>query len=137
MTCSSSSYVLVIWLPVIDQTVIPLQLIREAARFTGGPPAKLPRSDGDGTSSSESEEEENSDSEDDGGYLLEAITRLRELSFLSTREPGASASLHAYEMHKLVQEAARYRLEKGKAAYFVQAAFEVVDNLFPDSRREN
>ncbi|KAK8031893.1 hypothetical protein PG990_001627 [Apiospora arundinis] len=117
---------------------IPLQLVREAARLTEITPIELPRSGGDGTSSSESEEEEEdsgSDSDDDG-HILEAITRLREFSFLSIREPGAGTSQRAYEMHKLVQEAARYRLEKDQAAYFAQAAFEVVDNLFPDSRRE-
>ncbi|KAK8016038.1 hypothetical protein PG991_008926 [Apiospora marii] len=114
---------------------IPLQLIREAARLTEMP-VELLRSGGDSTRSSESEEEEDGDSDSDGDdYILESTIRLRDFSFLSIREPGAGAS-RAYEMHKLVQEAARYRLEKDKAAYFARAAFKVVDNLFPDSRRE-
>lgn len=84
-----------------------------------------------------SEEEEHSDSDSDNdGHILEAITRFREFLFLGIREPGANASRCAYEMHKLVQKAARYNLEKGKAAYFAQAAFEVVDNIFLDSWRE-
>ncbi|KAK8028999.1 hypothetical protein PG991_006055 [Apiospora marii] len=124
-------------LAYLDNQQMPLHLIREAARLAERTPVKLTRSGGDGTRSSESEEEEDGDSDSDGNdYILEAITRLREFSFLSIRELGASASQRAYEMHKLVQEAARYRLEKGKAAYFARAAFEVVDNLFPDSRRE-
>ncbi|KAK8036900.1 hypothetical protein PG991_001214 [Apiospora marii] len=128
-------------LAYLDNQQIPLHLIREGARLAERTPVKLTRSGGDGTRSSESEEEEDGDSDSDSDsdgddYILEAITRLREFSFLSIRELGASASQRAYEMHKLVQEAARYRLEKGKAAYFARAAFKVVDNLFPDSRRE-
>ncbi|KAK8139977.1 hypothetical protein PG984_000043 [Apiospora sp. TS-2023a] len=123
-------------LAYLDNQQIPLQLIREAARLTETP-VELIRSGGDGTRSSVSEEEEDGDNDSDGDdYILEAITRLREFSFLSRRELGASASQPAYEMHKLVQEASRYRLEKDKAAYFARAAFMVVDNLFPDSRRE-
>ncbi|KAK8093156.1 uncharacterized protein PG998_014557 [Apiospora kogelbergensis] len=41
---------------------IPLKLIRDAARLTGGQPGELPQSGGDGgTSSSESEKEEDGD----------------------------------------------------------------------------
>ncbi|KAK7954430.1 hypothetical protein PG988_015124 [Apiospora saccharicola] len=83
---------------------IPLHLIREAARLAEGTPVKLKRSGGDGTRSSESEEEEDGDSDSDSDgddYILEAITRLREFSFLSIREPGAGAS-RVYEMYKLV-----------------------------------
>ncbi|EJT68821.1 hypothetical protein, variant [Gaeumannomyces tritici R3-111a-1] len=63
-----------------------------------------------------------------------AITRLREFSFLSLR---ASDWGRAYEMHKLVQEAARYRLRaKEDETFFAKAALRIADDLFPERRRE-
>ncbi|KAK7211884.1 hypothetical protein V2G26_019062 [Clonostachys chloroleuca] len=74
--------------------------------------------------------------------------RLKEFSFLSLRwkEDGG----RSYEMHKLVQEAIRYRLRgpidrvlgeiadresrRGNSeAYYSSIAFHIVDNLFPVS----
>ncbi|CAG1965819.1 unnamed protein product, partial [Fusarium graminearum] len=78
--------------------------------------------------------------------LLEAITRLREFSFLSLTDDGGQK----YEMHKLVQEAIRYglrvrgsvvlavgnalRVNKGPKEdeeYYCGKALQVVDDLFP------
>ncbi|KAI0441353.1 hypothetical protein F4803DRAFT_523870 [Xylaria telfairii] len=64
---------------------------------------------------------------------IEAIvTRLCDFSFLAARTSGPAV----YDMHKLIQEAARYRLHKGRdevksESYFAKAAFEIVERLFP------
>ncbi|KAK8029422.1 hypothetical protein PG993_010713 [Apiospora rasikravindrae] len=122
-------------LAYLDNQHISLQLIREAARFIKGKRVELPRRDEGTISASESEEDEDSDGEDDED-LLEAVTRLRELSFLNARQLGNGSSKRAYEMHKLVQEAARYRLQKSEATSFARAAFDVADSLFPVSQQE-
>ncbi|KLU92790.1 hypothetical protein MAPG_11775 [Magnaporthiopsis poae ATCC 64411] len=84
------------------------------------------------TSSGQREDQQSSDSEDEDA--IDAITRLREFSFLSLR---ASDSGRAYEMHKLVQEAARYRLRaKEDEKFFAKAALRIADDLFPERRRE-
>ncbi|WAO94549.1 NB-ARC domain-containing protein [Fusarium falciforme] len=85
--------------------------------------------------------------------VLEAVTRLKEFSFLSLRQMEDGE--RSYEMHKLVQEAVRYGLgvrgpmettmgkapwvesgpsepEKGEA-YYSGMALQVVDGLFPIS----
>jgi len=114
-----------------DNQHISRKLIQKASKNRHQLDTQLQRRGGNSCSSSGAEDSGGNDES-----VADAITRLREFSFLSIRELGASASQHAYEMHKLVQEAARYRLEKDKAAYFAWAAFKVVDNLFPDSQRE-
>ncbi|KAL8281687.1 hypothetical protein RB600_005226 [Gaeumannomyces tritici] len=84
------------------------------------------------TSSGWRKDQQLSDSEDEDA--IEAITRLREFSFLSLR---ASDWGRAYEMHKLVQEAARYRLRAKKdETFFAKAALRIADDLFPENRRE-
>ncbi|KAL8396664.1 hypothetical protein RB594_003650 [Gaeumannomyces avenae] len=76
--------------------------------------------------------EQSSDSEDEDA--MDAITRLREFSFLSLR---ASDWGRAYDMHKLVQEAARFRLRaKEDETYFAKAALRIATDLFPKRRRE-
>jgi tetratricopeptide (TPR) repeat protein len=83
--------------------------------------------------------------------VLEAITRLKEFSFLGLRR--TEDSRRSYEMHKLVQEAVRYGLgvrglmetTAGKApgavnepenseAYYSGIALQIVDGLFPPSQ---
>ncbi|SCO84731.1 uncharacterized protein FRV6_08858 [Fusarium oxysporum] len=80
--------------------------------------------------------------------VLEAVTRLKEFSFLSLRRIEDCKQI--YEMHKLVQEAIRYGLRMrgpakgalGKAlavesglkngeAYYSGIALQIVDSLFP------
>ena len=61
-----------------------------------------------------------------------AAARLREFSFFSVRADGRT-----YDMHKLVQEAARYSLRgTTDEAFFSRAALRVMADLFPDRRRE-
>jgi tetratricopeptide (TPR) repeat protein len=63
---------------------------------------------------------------------LMAATRLREFSIFSVRADGRT-----YDMHKLVQEAARYSLSKStNEARFAKAALRVMVDLFPIPRRE-
>ncbi|KAK7979620.1 hypothetical protein PG989_012077 [Apiospora arundinis] len=65
-----------------------------------------------------------------------AITRLEQHSFLHSLIGDGSAQTRAYEMHKLLQEAARYHLrsigrDQSKDLYFARAAFEATNKLFP------
>ncbi|EJT68929.1 hypothetical protein, variant [Gaeumannomyces tritici R3-111a-1] len=99
---------------------IPEQMMKKAAKHFESRRAQL------------SDNEDESDSEDEDA--IDAITRLREFSFLSLR---ASDWGRAYEMHKLVQEAARYRLRaKEDETLFAKAALRIADNLFPERQRE-
>ncbi|KAJ6189139.1 hypothetical protein N7519_004047 [Penicillium mononematosum] len=69
--------------------------------------------------------------------VMKAITRLREFSFLGVREEKGLGQ--QYEIHKLVQEATRYGLRVRStedAAYFSDAALQIVTKLFPKSERE-
>ncbi|KAH7147275.1 hypothetical protein DER46DRAFT_615113 [Fusarium sp. MPI-SDFR-AT-0072] len=82
--------------------------------------------------------------------VLEAITRLKEFSFLSLRQTERGE--RRYEMHKLVQEALRYGLRvrrtietilgealsiknesENSEAYYASTALQIVDGLFPPS----
>ncbi|CAG8016353.1 unnamed protein product [Penicillium nalgiovense] len=70
--------------------------------------------------------------------VMEAITRLREFSFLSVREEEGCEQ--QYEIHKLVQEATRYGLRVRStedAAYFSNAALQIVTRLFPRSEPDS
>ncbi|KAJ4006998.1 hypothetical protein NW761_015248 [Fusarium oxysporum] len=82
--------------------------------------------------------------------VLEAITRLKEFSFLSLRQTEQGE--RRYEMHKLVQEALRYGLRvrgtiekilgetlstenesENSEAYYAGTTLQIVDGLFPPS----
>ncbi|SPO01800.1 uncharacterized protein DNG_04473 [Cephalotrichum gorgonifer] len=90
--------------------------------------------------------------------VREAITRLKEFSFLRQRTPEGGGQ--SYEMHKLVQEATRYGLSaRGSkyrvhfsrsskygvyfsrtskyGAYFSTAALRIIAELFPERKIEN
>ncbi|RYP02565.1 hypothetical protein DL765_010728 [Monosporascus sp. GIB2] len=84
---------------------------------------------------------------DDGGkegdpgenknQVIEAVTRLKEFSFLGMRKEGKD--VRSYEMHKLVQEATRYGLNMRspeKEVYFSNAALQIMVRLFPERKRE-
>ncbi|KAK3305293.1 uncharacterized protein B0T15DRAFT_574665 [Chaetomium strumarium] len=79
-----------------------------------------------------------SDSEDDDDEVLHAAIRLQEFSFLHLRTSEGMSQ--AYEMHKLVQEAAQYALSRRDRrkdeASFSKLALRVVVDLFPERRRE-
>ncbi|KAL8398599.1 hypothetical protein RB596_005941 [Gaeumannomyces avenae] len=107
-------------LAFLDNQNIPKQMMKKAAKHFESRRAQS------------SDSEDDSDSEDEDA--IKAITRLREFSFLSLR---ASDWDRAYEMHKLVQEAARYRLRAKKdETFFAKAALRIADDLFPERRRE-
>ncbi|TQN66849.1 hypothetical protein CSHISOI_08581 [Colletotrichum shisoi] len=81
-------------------------------------------------------DEDTSDSDD---ATEDAVTRLREFSFLhmTTRPDGRQV----YDMHKLVQEATLYShgVEKNSStsACHSQMAISILTNLFPEPKREN
>ncbi|KAH6871130.1 hypothetical protein B0T10DRAFT_500781 [Thelonectria olida] len=72
-----------------------------------------------------------------GNEATNAVTRLKEFSFVGIRRTESSQS---YEMHKLVQEAIRYglryRRERADGAYFSKIASQIVIELFPKRNRE-
>jgi hypothetical protein len=111
---SSMAYKILHTQAFLDNENIPFELVQRAATFGSG--------DGD---------EHGNDDRDDEEVLM-AAARLREFSFFSVRADGRT-----YDMHKLVQEAARYSLRgKTEEASFSRAALRVMADLFPDRRRE-
>ena len=77
------------------------------------------------------------ESREDEDKVVEAVTRLREFSFLSLRRREGGA--RSYEMHKLVQEAMRYRLDMTDpegGGYFANAALQIMAGLFPERKRD-
>jgi tetratricopeptide (TPR) repeat protein len=81
---------------------------------------------------------EEGDPGEDEDRVVEAVTRLKEFSFLGMRTEGRKT--RSYEMHKLVQEATRYGLrvrDSGDEAYFSSAALQIMAKLFPERMREN
>ncbi|KAI1130080.1 TPR-like protein [Nemania abortiva] len=139
-------------LAFVDNQNIPFDLIREAVRLDKEAATPLDQlsdndtesdsdesgyddesSDGDeGSDGDESEESEDDDFDD----IMEVATRLCEFSFLSIRASNQSSQKKAYDMHKLVQDAARYRLQRGGdgakgETYFAKAAFRIISGLFP------
>ncbi|GAP82799.2 putative N-terminal acetyltransferase auxiliary subunit [Rosellinia necatrix] len=69
---------------------------------------------------------------------IEIVTRLCEFSFLSIRPSSQGDRTPIYDMHKLVQEDARYRLQTRQdkiktEAYFAKKASQVIVDLFPKS----
>ncbi|EJT68903.1 hypothetical protein GGTG_13566 [Gaeumannomyces tritici R3-111a-1] len=107
-------------LAFLDNQNIPEQMVKKAAKHFESRRAQS------------SDSEDDSDSEDENA--INAITRLRQFSFLNLRAPDWG---RAYEMHKLVQEAARYRLRaKEDETLFAKAALRIANDLFPERRRE-
>ncbi|GAB1317573.1 Violaceus kinesin [Madurella fahalii] len=69
--------------------------------------------------------------------VVEAVTRLKEFSFLGMCKDRGN--MRSYEMHKLVQEATRYGLSVGNfedESYFSNAALQIIAKLFPQPKRE-
>ncbi|KAH6842448.1 hypothetical protein B0I37DRAFT_329709 [Chaetomium sp. MPI-CAGE-AT-0009] len=105
----------------ISNQDIPFEILKAAGLY-----------DDKGDQAEETEEEGNED------RVLEAVTRLKEFSFLGMRREGRGE--RSYEMHKLVQEATRYglsvRREPEDEAYFSNAALRIMEKLFPTSSPE-
>jgi hypothetical protein len=89
----------------VNNQDIPFEIIAAAGLY-----------DDKGDEGDEGEEGENKD------RVVEAVTRLKEFSFLGIRREGRD--IRSYEMHKLVQEATRYGLSMRNSddeAYFSNA----------------
>ncbi|KAL0939737.1 kinesin light chain [Colletotrichum truncatum] len=82
--------------------------------------------------------ESETDSDDNNDAFTDALTRLREFSFLSPQKQGSELAEKTYKMHKLVQDAARYSMnQKGRlheAARYAKEALNLVLFLFPPSQ---
>jgi tetratricopeptide (TPR) repeat protein len=102
---------------------IPFELIKAAVRSNGD------QEDDKNEYNDDVDTESNEIVDDDD--VVEAATRLKEFSFLRFR--NSKSGLRSYEMHKLVQEATRYALEKIESEIFSKSALEIMLKLFPTS----
>ncbi|KAI0405286.1 P-loop containing nucleoside triphosphate hydrolase protein [Xylaria palmicola] len=122
-------------LAFVDNQNIPFELVREAVRL----PSRCDNVDEECDAGEEYDTDEELDTNEDSTDehdIGEIITRLCEFSFLSIRPSPSGGRETSYDMHKLVQEAARYRLQKDKSdtknqAYFAKMAFWITNHLFP------
>ncbi|KAK2009593.1 kinesin light chain [Colletotrichum eremochloae] len=126
-----TAYRILLTLAYVHNQNIPDSLIRAAARQSIEEDMRNPRIT---HSSTESENE----SDDDDEAVETAVARLREFSFLSVRKDQSVG--RTYDMHELVQDAARYSLgqktRRQEAAQYSKAALLLVSNLFPPRLRE-
>ncbi|KAK1975271.1 kinesin light chain [Colletotrichum cereale] len=126
-----TAYRILLTLAYVHNQNIPDSLVRAAARRgveDGMQNLSITRS------SAQSDEE----SDDDDEAVAIAVARLREFSFLSKRKDQSAGQ--TYDMHKLVQDAARYSLSQAarrqEAAQYSKAALLLVLGLFPPRLRE-
>ncbi|KAH6664297.1 hypothetical protein B0J14DRAFT_569960 [Halenospora varia] len=95
---------------------IPFELIKATVRSKG-------RQEDNKDEQDDNVDAESNESEDDDD-VVEAATRLNELSFLRLR--NSKSGPRSYEMHKLVQEATRYALRKKDSERFSKSALEIM-----------
>ncbi|WYZ45760.1 hypothetical protein EsH8_VIII_001076 [Colletotrichum jinshuiense] len=146
-----TAYRLLLTLAYVHNQNIPESFIKAAAQASAiddrkGPSSSSsftasedePGDDGQSLSSTGSSAESEDESDDDNEAVTTALARLREFSFLSIRKDQSIG--HTYEMHKLVQDAARYSLSqkarRHEAAQYSKAALVLVSDLFPPRVRE-
>ncbi|EFQ29423.1 kinesin light chain [Colletotrichum graminicola M1.001] len=145
------AYRILLTLAYVHNQNIPDSLIREAARRDIVEDLQISKI---ANSSTESEDEPNDDGglssttspttsegesdDDDDEAVSTAVARLREFSFLSERKDQSVG--RTYDMHKLVQDAARYSLSqkarRQEAAQYSKAALLLVSDLFPPRSKE-
>lgn len=116
-------------LTFVDNQNIPFELICETARHADGFSRRRLNARNTSEKNHRKKEEKAQLSKED---IETIVTRLCDFSFLTSR----TSDPVVYDMHKLVQEAARYRLQKGgdevkNEAHFAQVAFEIVNDVFP------
>ncbi|KAK0710586.1 hypothetical protein B0H67DRAFT_667316 [Lasiosphaeris hirsuta] len=83
------------------------------------------------------DKKEKGDLGENKGRVVEAVTRLKEFSFLGLL--GGRMDERSYEMQKLVQEATRYRLSMRNSkdeVYFSSTAVQIMAELFPERKRQ-
>ena len=146
---STLAYDIMHVLAFMDHQSIPLEIIHETAQVrmnagdnisTADNVASTIKKDGNGSEEDSYSSESDSDSEKDdiSREAKEAIARLQQFSFLGDRLHENKT--RSYEMHKLVQDATRYGIKKlmdrHRRGYYARIAFDVIDRLFPTSRRE-
>ncbi|WQF82773.1 Putative tetratricopeptide-like helical domain superfamily, malT-like TPR region [Colletotrichum destructivum] len=126
-----TAYNLLLTLAYVHNENIPESFIHAAARSCR---ANIGQSTSSPTSPTESDDE----SDDDDDAAATAVVRLREFSFLSARKPQETGQ--TYEMHGLVQDAARYALSRKtrreEAARFSKIALLLISDLFPSNPKE-
>ncbi|GKT50513.1 kinesin light chain [Colletotrichum spaethianum] len=124
-----TAYRLLLTLAYVHNQNIPESFIKAAAQAGVG--------DRQSQSSTSTITESEDESDDDNEAVTTALARLREFSFLSMRKNQSIGQ--TYEMHKLVQDAARYSMSQKRrrqdAAQFSMAALTLVSDLFPRRTR--
>ncbi|KAI0515100.1 hypothetical protein F5B22DRAFT_608335 [Xylaria bambusicola] len=125
-------------LAFVDNQNIPYELISEIARIS----TQFSGVEGNDKDSEDSSDDESSEHSSDELDVRDAIARLCEFEFLKIRPSLPGVRVRVYDMHKLVQEAARYLLKRKKdrakdEAYFAKTAFKITDNLFPVYRSDD
>ncbi len=120
-------------LAFVDNQNIPFELVAKAAEIMGGPTRN--EETASAKSACSRDQDEGEDGNDD---VLAAIVLLQDFSFLRRRTSGERRQ--AYDMHKLVQEAAQYSLSQEKRRkdelHFSEIALRAAASLFPERRRE-
>ncbi|GKT52934.1 phosphorylase superfamily protein [Colletotrichum tofieldiae] len=124
-------------LAYVDNRNIPAEIIKAAAAAEICSISGYIRSGSREHACADDESAEDTDESDD--VTEEAVTRLREFSFLHrTTAPDGEPM---YNMHQLVQEATLYShsVEKNveKTACYSTMALRILNTLFPESKREN
>ncbi|KAK1973196.1 Tetratricopeptide repeat-domain-containing protein, partial [Colletotrichum cereale] len=125
------AYRLLLTLAYIHNQNIPKIFIKAAAQA-------VVEDDTESLSSSSPSTESEEESSEDNEAITTALARLREFSFLALRKDQSIGQ--TYEMHKLVQDAARYSLgqkaRRHEAAQYSKIALLLVSDFFPPRMRE-
>ncbi|KAL6359008.1 hypothetical protein LRP88_09206 [Fusarium phalaenopsidis] len=148
---SQTAYRILHVLAFVDNQNIPVELLAAAAKYREETQTAEPRQ-GEWTlkrvarrlkdfsfrSASPSPEEQVK--KEDPDELGRAVRRLKDFSFMT--EHRGEGNRRAFEMHKLVQDAARYGLKTQQSAgqnegYFAKVALHVVDGVYPQDTYYN
>lgn len=128
-------------LAFVDNQNIPMELLAAAAKYrqearTTKPRQKeqTPKDLSSRSTSPSPEKRVKKEDVDDADELGRAVRRLKDFSFMT--EHRGEGNRRAFEMHKLVQDAARYGLKTQQSpgqdeGYFAKVAFRVVDGVYP------
>ncbi|KAL2675661.1 hypothetical protein Neosp_011851 [[Neocosmospora] mangrovei] len=151
---SQTAYRILHVLAFVDNQNIPMELLAAAANYREETQAAEPRQrertlkrvvrrlkDFSLRSSSPSPEEQvKKEDPDDPDELGRAVRRLKDFSFMT--EHRGEGNKQTFEMHKLVQDAARYGLRTQQPPgrderYFAKVALHIVDGAYPQEKLHN
>jgi tetratricopeptide (TPR) repeat protein len=151
---SQTAYRILHVLAFVDNQNIPMKLLAAAAKYRQKAQTAKPRQrertrkkvvrrlkDFSFRSTSPNPEEQvKKEDPDDPDGLGRAVRRLKDFSFMT--EHRGEGNRRTFEMHKLVQDAARYGLKAQQSpgqdeGYFARVALRVVDSVYPQDTLHN